>query len=350
MMLRPAGVLIISLLFLVTGQFSGSAWSAAIDVGNWQAYKAKFIDAGGRVIDDGNHNISHSEGQGYGLLLAYLADQPADFDAIWSFTRTELLIRDDGLAAWHWDPSATPHVTDINNATDGDILIAYALTLAGRQWKRDDLTQQARTIAQSLLDKAIVEHEGRALLLPGVTGFSADDRKDGPVVNPSYCVFEAFPVLNELVPSPKWQAVSDSCLALLKEMQFGPKQLPAEWVSLRDKPAPASGFAPEFGYNSLRIPLYLLRGAIKDEALLTRLRTGMTDASGSITLVDLPTGTVKTTLNDPGYQFINHLMACVMEGTKIPEPARQFVPTLYYPSTLHMLGLALVAEKHPECL
>ena len=53
------------------------------------------------------------------------------FETIFTFTRVELLIRDDGLAAWRWDPAATPRVTDINNATDGDILIAYALGLAG---------------------------------------------------------------------------------------------------------------------------------------------------------------------------------------------------------------------------
>ena len=76
------------------------AQRAAIDPQAWTAYKAKFLDASGRIIDDGNGGISHSEGQGYGLLLAYLANSPADFEQIWYFTRTELLLRDDGLAAW----------------------------------------------------------------------------------------------------------------------------------------------------------------------------------------------------------------------------------------------------------
>ncbi|MEK1875668.1 MAG: glycosyl hydrolase family 8, partial [Rhizobium altiplani] len=104
----------------------------------WGAYKAKFLDASGRIVDDGNGNISHSEGQGYGLLLAYLANNPADFEQIWYFTRTELLLRDDGLAAWRWDPAVTPHVTDSNNASDGDLLIAYALALAGSAWNKTD--------------------------------------------------------------------------------------------------------------------------------------------------------------------------------------------------------------------
>ncbi len=64
------------------------------------------------------------------MLLAYLAASPADFEQIWYFTRTELLLRDDGLAVWKWDPNVKPHVTDTNNASDGDMLIAYALALA----------------------------------------------------------------------------------------------------------------------------------------------------------------------------------------------------------------------------
>src|SRR5262249_22467996 len=81
----------------------------------WAAYAEHFVSPEGRVIDTANGNISHSEGQGYGLLLAVLADDRAAFERIWSFTRTELMIRPDGLAAWRWEPDTAPHVTDPNN-------------------------------------------------------------------------------------------------------------------------------------------------------------------------------------------------------------------------------------------
>ena len=58
----------------------------------------------------------------------------ARFERIFDFTRNQLLIRDDGLAAWKWDPNANPHIVDVNDASDGDILIAYALGLAGKAW------------------------------------------------------------------------------------------------------------------------------------------------------------------------------------------------------------------------
>jgi endo-1,4-beta-D-glucanase Y len=128
-----------------------AAQTARIDASSWSAYKTKFLDTSGRIIDNANGNISHSEGQGYGMWLAYLANNPADFEQIWYFTRTELLLRDDGLAVWKWDPSATPHVTDTNNASDGDMLIAYALALAGSAWDNQDYLEAAAKIANALV-------------------------------------------------------------------------------------------------------------------------------------------------------------------------------------------------------
>ena len=315
----------------------------------WAAYKTQFVDGTGRVIDDANGNISHSEGQGYGLLLAYLANSPSDFEQIWYFTRTELLLRNDGLAVWKWDPTSKPHVTDTNNASDGDMLIAYALALAGTAWNKPDYIKAAGKMAQSLLSEAVVVSGGRTLLMPGVEGFMPPGRKDGPVVNPSYWIYEAIPVMALLAPSDKWQKLSDDGVALLNLMQFGPRKLPAEWVSLARQPAPAQGFDAEFAYNAIRIPLYLARAGIADNALLLRLQQGMT-ADGAPATIDLTTGKAKAALSDPGYRIVNDVVACVVRGTKLPESALQFSPALYYPSTLQLLGLAFVGEKHPECL
>ncbi|MBB3458427.1 endoglucanase [Rhizobium sp. BK313] len=327
-----------------------AAQHAAIDPQAWAAYKAKFLDANGRIVDNGNDNISHSEGQGYGLLLAYLSNSPADFEQIWYFTRTELLLRDDGLAAWKWDPAVTPHVTDTNNASDGDMLIAYALALAGSAWNKNEYLEAAAMIAQALLSHAVVHAGGRTLLLPGIKGYTASERDDGPVVNPSYWVYEAIPVMALLAPSDEWQKLTDDGLSLLRSMQVGPRKLPADWVSLRTKPRPADGFEAEFGYNAIRIPLYLARAGIPDQALLTRLQAGMTFEGDEPATIDLATGNPKQPLTDPGYRIVNDVVACVTTGAKLPASVRQFVPSLYYPSTLQLLGLAFVEEKHPECL
>lgn len=314
----------------------------------WAAYAERFVAEDGRVVDDANGGISHSEGQGYGLLLAFMAGNRPDFERIWSFTQGELLLRDDGLAAWKWDPDAKPHITDINNASDGDILIAYALTLAGQAWGDQRFVEQARRMAVALGQRAVVEHQGRVLLRPGVTGFDAADRADGPVVNLSYWVFEAFPALADLAPESDWAALAAGGRSLTAQAAFTDRRLPPDWLSVARVPVPAAGFPAEFGYNALRIPLYLMRAKDGDMELLRRLRDGMTD-DGQVALVDLGSGAVKERLSDAGYRIVPALADCVLDGTKVPADLATFAPTLYYPSTLHLLALAHIREARPEC-
>lgn len=339
------------LLALACSTGPGHAQAGALPTEMWAAYKAKFLDGSGRIVDNGNGNVSHTEGQGYGLLLAYLANDPEGFEQIWSFTRTELLVRDDGLAAWRWEPDASPHVTDVNNASDGDILIAYALALAGSHWNKPVYVTEASSIAKSVLRNLVVTWRGRTILLPAAEGFDQKHRDDGPVINPSYWVFEAFPVLALLAPSEKWSELSDEGLRLMHDVQLGPSRLPSEWVSLATAPKLAAGFPAEYGYNALRIPLYLMRGGVTEKALLDRFRRGWSaDDTGGVGIVDIPGGRVKERLDDPGYQIINHIAACITDGTKLGTAVQQFNPVLYYPSTLQLLGLAFVRENYPQCL
>ena len=325
--------------------------AASVTEQEWTSYRDKFLDKSGRIIDNANNNISHSEGQGYGLLLAYLADNRGDFDKIWAFTRTEILLRDDGLAVWKWDPAANPHVSDANNATDGDLLIAYAAALAGKDWQRADLTAAAGSMARSLASDGIVRTGGMVLLKPGNDGFGAADRDDGPVVNPSYWVFEALPTMASLAPDAPWGELAEGGNRLLAmARQMGPSQLPPDWVSLKAKPAPAEGFPQEFGYNAVRIPLYLMRAGTMDRATLQPFLENMTDEQGRVLIVDIASGSTKQALDDAGYRIIPALIRCVLDGQSLPEDLRDFSPTDYYPSTLHLLGLSFARARHPECL
>src|ERR1043165_8046912 len=92
----------------------------------WTAYKARYVRAEGRVVDTSNGSVSHTEGQGYGMLLAVHYDDRQAFDEMWAWTRANL-VRPDGLLSWRWRPDASGNggkVDDANNATDGEILIA----------------------------------------------------------------------------------------------------------------------------------------------------------------------------------------------------------------------------------
>ncbi len=325
--------------------------AGAITAAEWNLYKQKFLDPAGRIVDNTNGNISHSEGQGYGLILSYLADNRGDFDRIWAFTRTEMLVRDDGLAAWKWDPSTTPHVSDTNNATDGDLLIAYGLALAGSAWHRPDLVGSATDIATSLAQGGVQTVGDLVLLKPGNSGFGAADRADGPVVNPSYWVFEALPVMAELMPNGPWRKLAEDGKVLLEAaMKIGPSDLPPDWVSLKAKPRPADGFPQEFSYNAVRIPLYLVRSGSRDRALLAPFASKMPDRDGRVRIVDIATGQTRELLADAGYRIIPSLVSCVLDGTQLSDELQSFTPSDYYPSTLQLLALSYVRRHHRECL
>ncbi|KRE03233.1 hypothetical protein ASE61_12135 [Bosea sp. Root670] len=319
---------------------------AAVPADAWALYRQKFVTAEGRVVDDLNGGISHSESQGYGLLLACLADDRTTFASIFAFTRTELLIRDDGLAAWRWDPKASPHVTDINNASDGDLLIADALACAGTRWNMPAHSAAARQIATSLAKVALRQHAGQTWLMPGAVGFSEKDRADGPVINPSYWIFEAFPTLAKLTGDPRWMQVQTSGLKLLDDL--AKRKMPApEWLSVKAEPRPAEGFPAQFGYNAIRIPLYLLRAGLGDKARLAPFRQAW---AGGTAVVDVASGKPVEPLPDAGYRILSASLACALDGTPIPAELKAFQPTAYYPSTLHLLSLSMLGERYPQCL
>ena len=329
---------------------SGVAQDAAVAItpAEWTAYQAGFVTPEGRVVDTGNKDISHSEGQGYGLLLSVLAQDRASFDRILAFTRDELLVRDDGLAAWRWDPATEPHVADTNNATDGDILIAYALAQGGLSWQDSALTEQAtamvRTIGLTMLAKA----EGQTVILPGEFGFSAAERDDGPIVNPSYWVYEAMPLFATLTPDIDWRAVAASGLELLSPMRATRAGLPSDWMALgKGQPEPAEGFPPEFGYNSIRIPLYLMR-ANADAKYLAGFTT-MGDAEG-LDRVDVTTDITQERLVEPGYRLIKAALDCTLSGTPIPAELQTLTASTYYAATLQLLLLDHLRRNQSRCL
>lgn len=341
------GLLVAAVALVAAIAADAATFDNTVAPDDWAAYRDRFVMADGRVVDDANGGISHSEGQGYGLLLAFSAGDRGTFERIFDFTRKQLLIRDDGLAAWKWDETANPHIVDVNNASDGDILIAYALGLAGKAWGEPRYTEAAAKLATAIGTNLLAEVNGRIVLKPGVVGFAPPDRPDGTiVVNPSYWVFEAFPVLKELAPQFAWDDLASSGAEIVAAARFGSAALPADWVTISSKGLePAEGFPAVFGYNAIRIPLYLLRAGIGGAFLdpfVARLQLG------DPAVVELTTGNNGDRLTDPGYRMIDALVGC-NRGTPVPEDLLRFTPTAYYPSTLHLLGLSYLAARKGQC-
>jgi endoglucanase len=225
--------------------------------GAWRTFKSRFVSPEGRVIDYKQGGISHSEGQGYGLLFAAAFGDRAAFERIWQWTHANLQVRKDALLAWKWVPSTANHVPDLNDAADGDILAAWALAQAGQAFHEPRWSVAAKRIAEDIRRELIRSEGGRMVLVPGTSGFASDK---GVVINLSYWIFPAFPTLNALDPSPQWAALEKSGLTLLDKARFGQWKLPPDWLGISPE---GKLFLPachpqRFSYDAIRISLYLI--------------------------------------------------------------------------------------------
>ncbi|PWR20489.1 glycosyl hydrolase family 8 [Zavarzinia compransoris] len=276
----------------------GLAPAQATGISPWDDFKARFLADDGRVIDTGNDNVSHSEGQGYAMLLAVIAgDRPA-FDRLWTWTQANLRRKNDALFVWRYKAGAADPVADKNNATDGDIFIAWALLRAAELWREPAFAAAAAEIRAAVRDKLTVEQGGRLLLLPGVEGFRRPAGTEGAaadyVVNLSYLVLPAFRAFAAAAPGEGWDRLAADSLALLRDARFGRYGLPPDWllVTADGRLAPAGGWPPRFGFDALRVPLYLAWGRAGADQFDALHRYFAAFAAGLPAWVDLSTGAV----------------------------------------------------------
>ncbi|MFS2221804.1 endoglucanase [Pantoea sp. B65] len=221
---------------------------------NWSVFKQNYLSPVGRIMDKTN-GISHSEGQGYSMLLAVYNDDPATFAELWLWTARTLFRPDIGLFSWRYDPSAGK-VTDTNNASDGDTLIAWALLKAGQKWHNLDYIAASTNIQKAIIHNLVIPLGDDKILLPGVYGFSKDD---GYIINPSYFIFPAWKSFYEQSHDPVWLALRKGALHILDKAHFGEAKLPADWLWVNNagEVKPAQGWPTRFSYDAIRIPLYL---------------------------------------------------------------------------------------------
>lgn len=245
--------------------FAIVSFSAQAQDNNWTVFKHNYLSADGRIVDHENGGISHSEGQGYGMLLAVVNNDPATFEQMWHWTRNTLLRPSLWLFAWRYDP-IEKRVTDENNASDGDTLIAWALLLAGKKWHDQSYLSASENIQDALINCLIIEQDNRTLLLPGLSGFTHDD---GYVINPSYFVFPAWETFWQQRHNDIWLKLSKSSLELLDKARFGKTQLPSDWIFVRNggEVVPANNWPARFSYDAIRIPLYLSLSATQQQAM-----------------------------------------------------------------------------------
>jgi endoglucanase len=328
---------------------AAAAWAHDSELaGEWAKYRARFITGDGRVRDTGNKDISHTEGQGWAMLFAESFDDRGTFDRVWGWTRDRLRRPDSALFAWRWDPNGGKPVADTNNATDGDILIAWALVRAAKRWHVPDYTHAARPMLKEIRSKLIERVGDTLVLMPGGDGFRGTD--GSAIVNLSYYVYPALEAFAHVDRSPQWTRLRRDGLRLLAKARFGPWGLPTDWVSVNDtgEMRPAPGLPPRFGFDAIRIPLYLIWGK---EATPVRLADELRfwDAFGGKPIpawLDVAGGSVAPFAAPSGFQAV----IALARAWRARQPA--VLPTIadgddYYSASLILLaGLARDAAWH----
>lgn len=311
----------------------------------WTDFKGRFLTEDGRVIDNGNGKVSHSEGQGFAMVLAVAADDRPAFDLIWSWTEVHLRRRDDALFSWRYVPDAANPVDDPNDAADGDIFIAWALARGAIRWSDPALETASAEIRRAILRKLVVEAGGRRLLLPGVDGFRVETNKgkqgDAPpdlIINPSYYVFPAFADFHAVAPDEGWDRLSADGMALLLDARFGRYGLPPDWLLVTGdgRLAPAPGWPPRFGYDAARVPLYLVWGRAP-AAQFTALRAWFGGTWGvTPAWVDLATGKLAAYQASRGVRAVAGLVL----GTRDVAAEVPLADDNYYSAVLALLAAA----------
>lgn len=316
----------------------------AIDEGrrDWMEFKRRYIATDGRVVDTGNKGISHTEGQGLGLLFSVAYNDPQTFDLVLGWTAKNLRRSNDTLHAWRYQPGLPYPVADWNNATDGDLFIATALLRSSKKWGRPDHAQAAAGIARDVLKLLVREAGPWLVLMPGVEGF---DFPDNVTVNPSYYVLPALTELAEVAPSPAWARLRNDGVKMLEAARFGQWRLPPDWlrVSKEDgslKPHPR--WPARFSYDAIRVPLWLAWSKQHDSPI-NEAFTQWTEAHPvTPAWVDLTTAATADYPAPPGMQAVARIATAAQQSSGKPTAAPLF-PSLrtspdYYSAALVLLS------------
>jgi endoglucanase len=328
----------------------GSAQIAAepvIPKTEWDAFVSRFVSDDGRVVDTGNDGVSHSEGQGWGMLFAIAANDRVTFDRMLAWTARTLRRPSDALHAWRFVPNDKPSVKDLNNALDGDLFIAAALARAGRLWGRPDHLRAAAAIGRDILRLLVRNIGPLTVLLPGIEGF---ENREAIILNPSYYAFPMITEIARLVPSSQWDRIQKDARTLIEQARFGAWSLPPDWLSIAKADgarSPAPNWPPRFSFDAVRVPLWWVWQRLPFGPAMQSIERVWTSwpPEAVPAWVDLETNSVAQFPATPG-------MAAIMRLTRIAGghavddvPASVASVTEYYDAALILLARLAAYEQ-----
>jgi len=229
----------------------------------WSSYKSHFLSADGRIMDPDRNSMTTSEGQGYAMFFALVANDERTFERIRAWTEDNLASGNlaANLPGWSWGQSrdGSWHPLDRNSAADADLWIAYSLIEAGRLWKKPAYTRSGEGLLGQIAKLEVARLPGAgAVLMPGrVTLFSTPDRW---VLNESYLPLPLLVAAAHAAPKGPWQQIAIDLPDWLQ--RASPTGFAMDWVAYSNGefsavPNPGDASRPACGsYDAIRVYLW----------------------------------------------------------------------------------------------
>jgi len=311
----------------------------------WEIFKGNFITSDGRVVDRENGGVSHTEGQGWGMLMAVRMGDREIFDELWFWTQAHLSRPGAKLYSWRYDPHSPVPVTDRNNASDGDLAIAWALMQAADRWQDPIYEEQSKDMRDAIWTHLVKKVGGYTVLSPAIHGFS---KSGGEVINLSYMVLPALQDFHAREPDRGWAALIRDFDRIMMKVTDNGRRLPPDWLYVSEGGVltAAPQWPDRFGFEAVRVPLFMA-WAGSDSAMLNRLASRWRQASaraGGVRLAAWVNRENGKTAPYPASAGVARIwqVAASPESPLGPAPA---YPESYYSAALSLLAKAARTER-----
>jgi len=225
----------------------------------WGLFKERFLQDDGRVIDRMNQDVTHSEAVGYTLFFALSYNDRETFEKVYTWKCNNLKKNKYGLFGWKWGKAEDGgwHMLDMNNATDGDMWIAWSLLSAYKKYGEKKYMDEALGILEAIRENLIyVSPDDISYLLPAREGFICGDVL---TFNPSYLLLHLFKEFARYDNKETWEKLYRDSIDLLNKSRFGRFSIHPDWadVNILTGVVNLNKEKNLFGFDAIRVPLFL---------------------------------------------------------------------------------------------